>query len=351
VLLISIDNDVYAWPQGGAARLNPCLAEYPMCRPALRRSQPRNIPIGPDPSRPAPADMIATLGTRSRRQDYSETSRFSFAVYFADASTPRYNVFCTRFRCTVIDAKGVSTRQRVLEGVPIPIGAQPSPGDNLMIVVDTASGIEYGLFHPVLTRRGWETSNGYEYPVLSDAAPIGFHSRAAASLKGLIRPWEIRYGEIHHAIAFAYPFPSDHACVYPATRAVDTVTMENAIPLGARLQLNPDLTEEDFDRWGLTRAGRIVARAMQEYGMILVDNSGAPKIYAEDLANNPFRLESWADPDLFYTRDLVADIPYHEFRVLALPDAYWAPQDAPSELYGKCLITPSAWRADEQLRD
>ncbi len=346
VALLSVENDLYTMGRKAlVAGNNPLFGRMPdLPERPYSPDSPWNRPVAPHPNYdPRSDEMIATLGRSiNGGRIYSDTVRFTFTLYFADGSTPRYNVPCNRFRCTIIDQAGSSERVPVLNRVPIPLGAQPSPGDELMIVIDIENNLEYGLFHPELSRRGWEAANAYQYPLDADGAPVGFHSRAAGVpyYAGLIRPWEIRAGEINHAIAFAYPYPNDRACIYPATRAVDTVTMEHAIPLGARIQLNPNLTGEDFERWGLTRAGRIVARALQEYGMILVDNSGAPKIYAEDLANNPFRLESWADPDLFYTRDLIATIPYTEFRVLELPDAFWD-EDAEMALYGKCLIEPA----------
>ena len=40
-------------------------------------------------------------------------------------------------------------------------------------------------------------------------------------------------------------------------------------------QLNPELSDEDFDQWGLSVSAKVVARALQRYGMYLCDNGGS----------------------------------------------------------------------------
>ena len=63
-------------------------------------------------------------------------------------------------------------------------------------------------------------------------------------------------------------------------------------------------------RGGLDLTGRIIAKALQHYGMILVDGSGHPKIYAE--------YEGTANWNGVIHKNTVRNIPYHAFRVLSL---------------------------------
>jgi hypothetical protein len=105
------------------------------------------------------------------------------------------------------------------------------------------------------------------------------------------------------------------------------------MPMGARLQLNPALSEHDFNQMGLSRAAKIVARALQTYGMILVDTGGSAKIIAENLEDNLLQARSWNDPDLQYSEDLIEAIPYDQFKVLELPVGYWG---GGSPSWGKC---------------
>jgi hypothetical protein len=225
-----------------------------------------------------------------------------------------------------------------LQGVPIPAGAQASAGsDAQIIIIDTVTGTEYDLWQVRQGGSGWSASNGSVYNIYWDGMPARYGSRGAGVpyYAGLIRPWEIAAGRIDHAIAFAYPSPASGVCVWPASKTDGNSGSANAIPEGARLQLNPSLTDADFAAWGLDRTGTIIARALQQYGMILIDVSGRPKIMAEHLATNPYASGSWNDPDTLLTDQTIAAIPVSAFRVLALPEGYVTlSTDAP--LHGAC---------------
>ncbi len=297
-----------------------------------------NTPIGANPAiEPNSSTMIGRLGnTRTGGRIYSDTTQYTYPVYFADASTPRYDVPCRMYKCTVVNPDGSVVRVTTMTNVPIPTGAQVSSGtDAQMIVVDTTTGMEYGFYHGRWTSGGYETDGGYQYNVNWNGTPVPFGSRGAGVTyyAGLIRPWEIRAGEINHAIAFAYDIPRGTRCVYPATQTDGTSGDTYALPEGARLQLNPALTDADFNAWGLSATGKVVARALQRYGMILIDTGGSLKIMAENLSINPLTTESW--DSLGYTKNVIANIPYSQFRVLDLPDAYWNSTYSPN--YGRCI--------------
>jgi hypothetical protein len=100
------------------------------------------------------------------------------------------------------------------------------------------------------------------------------------------------------------------------------------------------LTDADFDEMGLDPTAKVIAHALQEYGMILVDTSGSFKIYVEDLINNPYAGEDWSDPDLNLTKESIYNIPYTAFRVLELPSGFWEPIEN-AVYHGKCLTFPN----------
>ncbi|MCC6617811.1 MAG: hypothetical protein IT341_02090, partial [Chloroflexi bacterium] len=77
--------------------------------------------------------------------------------------------------------------------------------------------------------------------------------------------------------------------------------------------------DADFAAWGLDRTGRIIARALQQYGMILIDVSGSFKIMAENLVVNPDAGYDWNDASIRLTRNTTSPIPTSAFRVLKLP--------------------------------
>ena len=94
-------------------------------------------------------------------------------------------------------------------------------------------------------------------------------------------------------------------------RIGDDAVKDRGIPCGGRIQLDPDL---DLDSLGLSRSGRTIARALQEYGAYGGDYSGAMSLYAE---NSQEAQAYFADGvlDVYELRDII-DLAW--FRVLAL---------------------------------
>jgi hypothetical protein len=162
-----------------------------------------------------------------------------------------------------------------------------------------------GIGNPFEGRR-WQTrgGRGSGFPVIA----------------GLIRPEELAAGEIRHALAFSF-FPirgSDNGWLFlfPACRS-DGVAKGKQYPIeGMRFQLDPTLGEKEFNSWGLNREGKIVARALQKYGMFLGDGGGAMAIYAQLLGPSADEnLKKWEElyPGFYKNAE---KIPTNKFRVV-----------------------------------
>lgn len=100
------------------------------------------------------------------------------------------------------------------------------------------------------------------------------------NIAGVIRPEEIANGEIRHALVFTYPkirkLPSNmRIFLYPAVRSDGNDIGEQYPVMGMLFQLDPSLNNTDFDKMGLTNEAKIIARALQKYGMYLGDKGGA----------------------------------------------------------------------------
>ncbi len=140
-------------------------------------------------------------------------------------------------------------------------------------------------------------------------------------IAGLIRPEELIAGEIRHALVFTFPenrrAENDANIFLPPASRSDGRYKGVQYPIeGMRFQLDPLLTEKDFDGWGLNREGRIVARALQKYGMLLGDNGGAMSLQALLLApSKEDNLKKWEKliPGLYKN---VEKIPTDKFRVV-----------------------------------
>lgn len=85
----------------------------------------------------------------------------------------------------------------------------------------------------------------------------------------LFSPTDVASGRINHALRLVLPNALIRRRVYvpPATHSTSPTTgPDDAPPYGARFRLRAD-----FDTSRLTSGAQVVARALQEYGMILVD--------------------------------------------------------------------------------
>lgn len=294
---------------------------------------PFNQPIGTD----------AEIDTKSKR--YIKTfkkaapflinfKQYSSPVYIAGSSTSRYDV---ELSCGEYWEIGVTK----LLSVPIPDWAEPgndvdglivpegcgedSDQDNNMIVLDLDTRCEYDFWQMRFVNGKWIASWANAISMDSDGVyPAGLSTRGSgfAFIGGLIWPDELKKGEINHALVFAYPYTKRGGPVKPATDSDGTVKSKTALPEGARLRLDPSL---DLDSLSLTPAEKTIARALQVYGMYLVDNGGDSGIgiYAVDprsVQNNPYE---GLLPDETYPE--LSGIPLNKFQVLKLPkqDRKW----------------------------
>ncbi len=275
-------------------------------------TSPWNLRIGPNPEY---ANISGTLIKKLKGHFGCDPNQYTYPVYDEiDEDTSLRKIRVTGVFSHVSDAGStLDIRKDVTVKVPVPGSPEPSKGtDSQVIFVNPQTGDEWGFWR--FRKKGdgsFVAQNGYHYNTnWSGVPPMGFVSRGAGMpyLAGLVRPEEIRRGKIEHALAFGAPDPSA-LFVYPATKSDGEVSFP-ALPEGTRLQLDPKLTDKDFEKWGLDRTGKIIARALQEYGMILVDGSGHPKIYVED-----HHTAGWGK--LLHPKT-VSPIPYSAFRVLSL---------------------------------
>jgi len=258
--------------------------------------------------------------------------QWTVPVFYADESTPRYDV-------TLKCGKEWETGVTKLKNVPIPDWAEPSDddhegginpdgcggsdnghdeGDFAMAVIDTSTRCEYDFWQVKKTKGKWAASWANSISIDSDGVfekGISCRGSGFALLNGIIWPDELKAGRIDHAIAFAYDLTRAGGPVSPATDSDGTSKGSDTMPEGARVQLDPTL---DLDSLGLTDYEKTIAKALQEYGMILVDDGGGMAFYVVhpiSAKNNPY---DGILPDKDYVS--LENIPVDKFRVLKLPE-------------------------------
>lgn len=291
---------------------------------AFTNTSPWNtaIPASPevDPNSQA---MISTLKAKAPYLgvDYQ---KWTTPVHVIDsAQAPKVSVYSTRGTLNPDvdpDANGI------VDNVPMPSCVWPDPqSDGHMVMVDPVVGKswEFSKFSLGTNNQYWASTvtiwnlsgTGYRTPFLG---PYWWTQGSTGSgvpwIGGIIRPEEIQAGEIRHAILCAIPTTrfstvpgqKEQLCI-PACRTDGWGIGTQYIPEGARLQLDPNL---NLDSLKLSAPTRIVAKAMQRYGMIVSDSSTSFKTYLQNLGPGG---GTWTN---YPIQNDIYKIPVSSFRVL-----------------------------------
>lgn len=200
-----------------------------------------------------------------------------------------------------------------LEAVPIPNGGVlegengyecTTDGDCHLIVVDRVGNRLYEMWRANIV--GGEFFGGClaVWDMTRVYGPEGRgHDCTSADAAGfpiaplLFTPDEVAAGSIDHAIRFILPNARIRHRVYvaPATHSTGATSgSDSAPPYGARFRLRADFPVEDLPN----EAARVVARALQRYGMLLSD-AGNVALTAQ---SDRFSTAKWED--LMGSRDL-----------------------------------------------
>ena len=211
-------------------------------------------------------------------------------------------------------------------GVPIPVNFKPSPGlDQHATLIDWKRQLAWDMFLVEKDSSGqWVSCTGVivplngsgvldkaDFPVKDDESIHQYGpSRAAGvpSFAGTIMYDEIKAGEIKHKLSCALRFVAYKEYVHPAIWTDGN--FKGGVPEGSIIQLDPKL---DLSKFNLLPGEIIVAKALQQYGMVVVDFAAGNVLYGEGL---------WIYPDKSWDGLLrewdggLSDIPLDHFRVL-----------------------------------
>jgi hypothetical protein len=159
---------------------------------------------------------------------------------------------------------------------PYPIPRRPrieAGSDRHMLIVDRDHCTLYEMWNVRHTSTGWRAGSGAIWDMESNGLrPDGWTSADAAGLPilpGLVRYPEVAAGLIDHALRFTAPRTRD-AHIYPARHDAGAGTSSSLPPMGLRVRL-----KASFDVSQLSPQARVIAVALQRYGMILADNGSA----------------------------------------------------------------------------
>lgn len=293
-----------------------------------------NQPIGDNPEiDPRSDEWIKMLESEPTGENFGLTfEKWTIPVYEVTDSTPYVNVNYHYLTAEEKETWNTHTQNEhfghgpEFNPVPIPTHAVPDPEDDAhFAVVDWDRMLAWDMWGLKKLPDGtWETKTGMVYRLdgsgvfegeklgYKDGESVHFHgpSRAAGVpvIAGLIMYDEVMEGEIRHKLSCASRFSGYKEFTRPASWT-DGFT-DGGIPQGAVIQLDPNL---DLSKFDLTDEETVIARALQEYGMVVVDVAQGNPIYAEGL---------WGHPDKSWEGKLrswdggINDIPYKHYRVL-----------------------------------
>lgn len=202
-------------------------------------------------------------------------------------STPLYRVPedqpRVRVRLDTTTSHGSKALRRAFASVPMPRNAKPAPGDDGHLTVwQPSTDRLWEFFHARREGGAWHADWGGAIQHVSKSP--GYYT--ASAWPGATRNWgatasslpivggtilldELKRGRIDHALALNLPAPRSGEFAWPAQRT-DGTGPPTALPEGARIRLDPTVNVDDL---GLSKVGRMIARAAQRYGMVVRDQT------------------------------------------------------------------------------
>jgi hypothetical protein len=208
---------------------------------------------------------IQAMGGDVLHPDFGENPRYGIPFEIVPADQPEVRI---RYRAYGDESdKG-----------PFPVppdarveGGRGSDGDRHVLVLRRGTCELFELYRAYRRRDGsWTADSGARWDLSSnERRPLGWTSADAAGLPilpGLVRYSEVAAGEVRHAIRVTFE-QTRAAYIFPATHVASQSRSRDLPAMGMRFRLRAS-----YDISGLSPQARVIARAMQRYGVIVADN-------------------------------------------------------------------------------
>ena len=273
---------------------------------------------------------LSSLSATYASELVQQVARYGSWINVTQYSVPVYTVGPDQRRVPVtLDTHGGSAdllARDLQEGVPIPPNATPARGtDHHMVVWQPSRNTMWEFWLAAKENGVWHARWGGEMTDVSSSrgyytnpSDWGASATSLPVLGGLMRIGELEAGRIDHALAFAIPRAAAGVYAFPAQRTDGNDPDPTAIPEGTRFRLDPTL---DINAMRLPRVTKIIALAVQRYGMIVRDQSGTVAFYAED--PTPTGVEPYTRPHGLwggaYPSQLLHYFPWSHLEVVRAP--------------------------------
>ena len=262
-----------------------------------------NTPISSSPAiDPGSSAMVQkSFVNYADSANFANTPAWGMPLAYATELSKSYNVGCVKFDC----GSSVSGK--------IPAYAhQTTGGDGHLAVVDPAANTELDMWQAA---PSWSAGSRYTLNAegVGGQTQVGANAATAtgfAIMGGIVRPEEIAQGHIDHALTLTTPYVRSGYVAWPATRTDGDTNDSQAVPEGARLQLDPSFNV-DAQSWPAWM--KVMAKALQTYGAYVSDFGGSVAIRGEAQTSRGY--DAWS---LLGTGTGLQQLPWSKFRVLKL---------------------------------
>jgi hypothetical protein len=228
---------------------------------------PWNTDISAFPLHPRSSQIVAriqSVGGDNLHPDFGENPEYGIPYVVVPADQPLVPIELTEYA----DESDPGPYPVPLDA-PVEGGAQ-STGDRHVLVLQQGSCELFELGVATRSGAGWTAYVGARWNLTTGALrPRTWTSADAAGLPilpGLVRYDEVASGAIRHAIRVTFA-QTQRGFILPATHFASSATDPDLPPMGMRLRLSAG-----FDVGTLTGQSRVIAQAMQRYGIIVADN-------------------------------------------------------------------------------
>jgi len=211
--------------------------------------------------------------------------KYNVSLATASSSQKRVDVRFTDCQRKGYTPKSLYGPQGHFEDVPIPADAIPAGGsDGQLTVYSPSEDRLWEFWKAQKTSSGWSACWGGRVDKASQSQgyfPDGMGASASglAVSQGAVRVQEAQARRIDHALTLAIPTIGHWKdWSYPAQRSDGSDKSSSAIPMGTRFRLDPSL---DVESLHLHPVAEAIAVAVQKYGFIVSDRSGAVAVSAE----------------------------------------------------------------------
>lgn len=236
--------------------------------PVFPQDNAWNTVIADAPLHSRSSQIISTIqsnGGEFLHADFGENQNYGIPFVVVPAGTKRVPITYNAYGDESDPGPFPIPLNAPVEGAP---GA--TNGDRHVIALEQGSCELFELFVAERSGAGWQAASGARFDLRSNALrPLGWTSADAAGLPilpGLVRYEEVASGEIRHAIRITFS-RTQRGYILPATHFASSDTNPDLPAMGLRLRL-----KSNYNVSQLSGQARVIAVAMQRYGVIVADN-------------------------------------------------------------------------------